>query len=113
MTTEQIAKLVAEGREHEFYTGADWKRVAAMVRKYDRNECQMCKQAGRYARGAIVHHVLHLKDRPDLALAMYNPDTGARQLITICKQCHEKEHPEALWAINEQKYQPITEEKWE
>ncbi len=113
MTTQELVGLIATGREHEFYVSGEWKRLAAMVRAYDRNECQHCKAAGRYARGKIVHHVKHLKDRPDLAMRMYDPDTGERQLITVCKKCHEQEHPEALRRAEWQENETITEERWD
>lgn len=113
MTTQELVGLIATGREHEFYTGSEWKKLAAKVRAYDRNECQHCKAAGRYARGEIVHHVKHLKERPDLALLMFDPDTGERQLITICKACHEKEHPEALQSYAARENQAITQERWD
>lgn len=113
MTVQEIAALIAAGREHEFYTGAEWKRTAAMVRQYDRDECQLCKQRGRYRRGEIVHHVKHLKARPDLALSLTEPETGARQLITVCKRCHEEQHPEALAKPKPPKWQEITQERWD
>lgn len=113
MTTQELVGLIATGREHDFYTGSAWKKMAAMVRAYDRNECQRCKAAGRYARGEIVHHVKHLKDRPDLAMRMYDPDTGERQLITVCKKCHERYHPEALQRAENEQRETITQERWD
>ncbi|MFR0798525.1 MAG: hypothetical protein ACLSHJ_07090, partial [Oscillospiraceae bacterium] len=61
----------------------------------DHFECRHCKARGRFRKGRIVHHVKHLRDRPDLALSVFDPDTGARQLETLCKACHELEHPES------------------
>ena len=113
MTMQELVGLIATGREHEFYVCGEWKRTAAMVRTYDRNECQRCKAAGRYARGVIVHLVKHLKDRPDLAMRMYDPDTGERQLITVCKKCHEQEHPEALRRAEREERDTITQERWD
>lgn len=113
MTLQELNDIIASGREHEFYTGSAWKKMAAMVRAYDRNECQLCKAAGRYARGEIVHHVKHLKDRPDLAMRLYDPDTGERQLITVCKKCHEQEHPEALLHAKSEESDTITQERWD
>jgi len=113
ITTQELIALIAAGREHEYYASGEWKRLTAQVRAYDHNECQYCKAAGRYSRGDIVHHVKHLKDRPELANMMYDPTTGERQLITICKRCHEKEHPEALQQKVKDKSSPITEERWE
>ena len=85
MTTQELVGLIATGREHEFYTGVEWKKLAAKVRAYDRNECQHCKAAGRYARGEIVHHVKHLKERPDLALLIssYSTFAGNPYLIDL------------------------------
>lgn len=113
VTIQEIAALIAAGREHEFYAGAEWKRMAAMVRQYDHGECQLCKQRGRYRRGEIVHHVKHLKERPELALSLIDPATGTRQLITVCKQCHEEQHPEALAKPKSAKRQETTKERWD
>lgn len=113
MTVEQIKRLIEDGREHEFYAGYDWQRMADKVRRYDKRECQQCKSRGRYRRGVIVHHVKHLRDRPDLAMLLFDPDTRERQLITLCKQCHEAEHPEALAAPEITKERYKTEERWD
>lgn len=113
MTTAELVTLIAAGREIEFYTGGEWKRLAEQVRAMDRHECQLCKARGRYCKGVIVHHVLHLKDRPDLAMSIYNPDTKERQLITVCKVCHEQLHPEALTAPKTINKPEITAERWD
>ena len=84
MTTQELVGLIATGREHEFYTGSEWKKLAAKVRAYDRNECQHCKAAGRYARGEIVHHVKHLKERPDLALLCGGLIFAISAALTVC-----------------------------
>lgn len=76
-----------------FYSSKAWETLSAAVRKADHYQCVLC---GSARRPLIVHHVKHLKDRPDLALSLRDPDTGERQLITVCKRCHEKLHPEAL-----------------
>lgn len=86
--------------------------MRAHVLKQHNNECQICKSKGRYRKAVIVHHVKHLKDRPDLALSVYDPDTNERQLLSVCKRCHEDLHPEAqrqYAAVSE----PITEERWD
>ena len=42
------------------------------VLQADRYECQICKaKYRRYRQADTVHHVNHLKTRPDLALEMY------------------------------------------
>lgn len=111
--TAELAELIRDGREHEFYNSRIWRNKAKEIReKLDHDECVVCRSRGRYSRGEIVHHVLHLKDRPDLALDTVDPDTGRRQLITVCKHCHEELHPEALhqWSSAE-RFE--TAERWD
>lgn len=92
----------------QFYKSALWKRKRAEVLRLDRYECQMCKEAGRYTRATTVHHVKHLKDRPDLALSMY--DGKERQLVSLCTECHNKAHPEKHKEYI--KKEPLTPERW-
>ena len=115
ITPTQLARLqqlIAAGQEDLFYSWQSWRRVRDYVRRLDHYECQRCKARGRYRHGDIVHHVKHLRERPDLALSVFDPDTGERQLLTVCKQCHEEEHPEAL-VICAPKAPPVTEERWD
>ena len=60
----------------------------------------------------IVHHVKHLRKRPDLALSIWDTDTGERQLISVCKQCHEELHPESQRQYR-RFYAPVTVERWD
>lgn len=108
----RLRRLVDAGQEARFYWWPKWQNLRAAVLRMDNYECQVCKARGRYSRGTIVHHVKHLRERPDLALSIYDPDTGARQLITVCKSCHEEEHPEALRKASSAQ-EPITEERWD
>ena len=116
MITESQLKaltgLLESGEERSFYSWTAWKRVRKKVLDLDREECQICKSKGRYSPATIVHHVNHLRDRPDLALSVWDPDTGKRNLISLCKRCHELQHPEALrkfgWAVI-----PVTTERWD
>ena len=113
MQLQRLNAWIDAGEEHRLYTGSAWKAICKEVRRIDRNECQICKHKHRrYRRGTIVHHIKHLKDRPDLALSIFDPDTGERQLILVCKQCHEDEHPEALHS-NSGKSAPVTVERWD
>lgn len=103
-----INEIVAMG--DAFYRTNVWKYKRAEVLRLDKYECQLCKVAGRYRRGTIVHHVKHLKDRPDLALSVWDGDE--RQLLTVCKTCHEALHPESFRQYV-QKKKPLTEERWD
>ena len=114
----QLRKLIEDGREAEFYSWDEWRRkLRPEVLRLDNNECQLCKARGKVRTGAsgsrmIVHHVKHLVDRPDLALSVYDPDTGERQLITVCKDCHEALHPESMRQTTPQE-PPVTTERWD
>lgn len=108
---QQLITLVQSGKEYLFYQWPEWRRIRAEVLKLDHYECQKCKaQRHRYRKASIVHHVKHLKDRPDLALDLY--DKEERQLISVCKDCHEELHPES-----QKQYKlianPVTKERWD
>lgn len=109
---DQLRRLIDAGREDAFYWWPEWEQLREDVLRLDNRECQLCKARGRYGCGTIVHHVRHLRDCPELALSVFDPDTGARQLITVCKSCHEEEHPEALRRAQAAS-PPLTEERWD
>lgn len=110
----RLQTLIDNDMPEKFYSWKTWEKKRQEVLKMDNYECQSCKRKGRYKKGYIVHHIKHLRDRPDLAMSIYDPDTGERQLETVCKQCHEDEHPEVL---QHYRYRPITEpvtnERWD
>lgn len=109
---EQLKRLIAQGREEAFYSWTEWQELRSEVLKLDRFECQNCKKAGRYRKARIVHHVKHLRDRPDLALSAVDPDDGERQLVSLCKRCHEQEHPESQRQFKKIAA-PLTIERWD
>ena len=115
ITPDKLARLtalLAAGRENVWYNSGDWAAVKAAVKQIDHNDCLICKAMGRRRAAHIVHHVRHLRDRPDLALSIYDPDTGARQLISVCKDCHEMLHPEAQRQYRP-RAAPLTPERWD
>ena len=69
---KQLAALIASGQEYKFYNWSCWLHTRAEVLKLDHYECQRCRAKGRYSRAVLVHHVKHLKDRPDLALSIWD-----------------------------------------
>ena len=110
---EKLKELVEAGTSDLFYSWKAWKRLREAVLKLDRYECQRCKnEKKRYRKATIVHHVKHLTDRPDLALSVWDQDTGERQLVSVCKQCHEELHPEAQRQF-QPVHVPITQERWD
>lgn len=113
VTQEQIREWIAGGSEQSFYVSYDWKKKRREVLELDRHECQKCKARGRYSRATMVHHVKHLRDRPDLALSAWDtrPDgTKERQLISLCDDCHAEEHPEQMRQYKPS--EPLTKERW-
>lgn len=108
----QLQKLIASGQEAQFYSWKEWLQIRPDVLKLDQGECQSCKQRGRHRAARIVHHVKHLRDRPDLALSIWDPETGERQLVSVCKRCHEELHPESRRPF-QRLYAPLTEERWD
>jgi len=81
---EEIVRLV---KEEKFYKSSAWDKKRLKILQRDNFECQICKEEGRFAPATTVHHILHLKDRPDLALDDDN-------LVSVCSVCHNREHPE-------------------
>lgn len=115
MSEAQLRRLVAllnTGHENVWYNSEPWRSTRETVLRADRYECQRCKERGRYSRAVLVHHVKHLKDRPDLALSIIDPATGERQLVSVCKRCHEELHPESQRQFFS-KEPPVTAERWD
>ena len=73
--------------DYSFYDSAAWKRKRAQVLRRDKYMCQDCKRYGRMREAVEVHHIQHLEDAPELAL-------DASNLVSLCKACHRKRHPE-------------------
>ncbi len=115
MTAEQIKRLntlIENDNADAFYSWKPWKRLRKVVLSLDNYECQLCKAKGKYRRAVVVHHVKHLKDRPDLALSIYYGEV--RQLVSVCKWCHEDLHPERTVQYRyEKKAEAVTEERWD
>lgn len=109
----QLVGLIQAGREARFYDWPEWQAVREEVLRLDKRECVLCRQRRhRYRPAKIVHHVKHLRDRPDLALSVTDPDTGERQLVSVCKKCHEELHPESQRQFR-QRCPPLTPERWD
>lgn len=109
----QLQGMVQNGTSDLFYRWPEWERTRAAVLSLDHHECQLCKTRHRYRKAVIVHHVQHLKDRPDLALSITDPDTGSRQLISLCRACHELQHPERVVPAPGPRADPVTPERWD
>ena len=108
----RLQKLIDEGRPQAFYSWRSWRdHIRPQVLKLDRFECYYCRKPLNHGR-AIVHHVQHLTQAPELALSIYTP-AGERQLVSCCKACHEARHPEALRLEIRKPAEPLTAERWD
>ncbi len=94
-----IRNLIQSDNLILFYKSEDWQEVKGEVLEELHYECQHCLKRGRYTRADVVHHVNHVRNRPDLALSKYYTDKDGkqqRQLVPLCDACHAFEHPEKL-----------------
>lgn len=108
---EKLKAFIENDNADAFYSWKAWKHLREMVLKLDNYECQMCKAKGKFKRAEIVHHVKHVKDRPDLALSIW--DGEERQLVSVCKRCHEELHPERTIQYQYKQKEMLTKERWD
>lgn len=105
---KKLLQAIENGREDIFYNSRTWRKKRLEILERDKYECQMCKELGRVGKGETVHHIKHLKDRPDLGLADSN-------LITVCYAHHNELHPEKQRqgkAKGKDKDKFVNEERW-
>ena len=80
-------------KSNPFYHTPAWRRARAAALARDHGMCCDCMdrfRAGygiRPRRADMVHHIIPLEQRPDLALQLDN-------LRSLCSQCHNENHPE-------------------
>lgn len=112
-TTEQIKKMIAKDDVHKFYNDYYWRKISHEIISEQHGECQICKSSGRYGKGVITHHVNHLRDNPELAYSRYYiaaDGSRKRNLIAVCKRCHEALHHRGQYKKINQRYK--NEEQW-
>lgn len=100
---KELLKAIRAGDTSKFYKSSEWINKRKDIIKRDNKECQRCKANGGYHETECVHHVKHLRDRPDLALTDSN-------LISLCYTCHNEVHPEKLHHSDKTKFK--NEERW-
>jgi 5-methylcytosine-specific restriction endonuclease McrA len=80
-----LVVLIREDKLKKFYDCAKWRKLRQRAIIRDNNECQMCKQQGKYHNVNNVHHIKEVKHRPDLALDLDN-------LVCLCIDHHNEVH---------------------
>jgi gp54 protein len=93
---------VNRSKRRKFYKSAAWLRKRKEIVDRDNNECQLCKSNGYATVGQMtaldVHHKEHLEDNWQRRLDNDN-------LITLCRSCHNLQHPEKLKEFNSDVHQ--------
>lgn len=115
-----IKKLIEENKLYKFYKSKYWKGdkdtkgLKNEVLEEQRNECQicLCKSPKVVTKANTVHHVQFVRKHPSLALSRYYTYNGKqyRNLIAVCKECHNKLHPEKNKSNVVAKF--VNEERW-
>lgn len=102
-----IEELIREGQLWKFYKSKSWIELKEEVLKENHYECAECRRLGKITRYDVdedgnkklistVHHVQFVRKHPALALSKTYNFGGKtyRNLIPVCKACHNKLHPE-------------------
>ena len=120
-TEEWIRSLIQKDELWRFYKSKEWIALKNKILKENHYECAECRKHGVITRHddggrllSTVHHVCHVTDHPELALSEWYKDysTGQleRNLIPVCKACHNKLHPEKIKRVNQDKF--VNDERW-
>lgn len=120
---QYIESLIANDELWRFYKTKEWITLKNHVLDEFNHECYICKRNGiikRYdidANGnkkliSTVHHNQFVRKHPELSLSEFYVYNGKqyRNLIPVCKACHNKIHSEKGGAKSSKKF--TNEERW-
>lgn len=81
-----INQLIKDDQLWKFYKSREWSGRSGYaglkeeVLREQHYECQPCKERGIITRADTVHHVMHVREHPELALSRWYVDArGVRQ----------------------------------
>lgn len=107
-------KEIINGNTNKFYNSTDWEIVREKVLERDNYECQFFSgkwNDGKHLpskivpiRATMVHHIIPIKVRPDLALDMNN-------MISLSFEAHEIIEERNRWSFRKKK-KILTVERW-
>ena len=119
-----INNLIEQKELWKFYKTKEWIQLRDRILEANHNECEICKRNGiikRYDEDEqgkkhlikTVHHVQFVRKHPALALSEYYYYKGEkkRNLIVVCKACHNRLHPEKR-KNNRNSSSYMNEERW-
>lgn len=81
----------------DFYKTQRWKNKRERILRRDGYLCRECKRFGKMVQATEVHHIKHADEYPELIWVDDN-------LISLCKGCHNKKHPEKGTASRRARY---------
>lgn len=91
-----IRELIDQDALWKFYKSKEFVKLKDGILKKQHYECQVCREQGIITKADTVHHIQYVRSHPELALSEYYNDNGQqkRNLIAVCKSCHNKIHTE-------------------
>lgn len=91
-----INELIEKDELWRFYKSKEFMRLKEEVLKEQHYECQICKERGVITKADTVHHIQYVRKHPELALSKTYTYIGRehRNLIAVCRSCHNKVHKE-------------------
>ncbi len=105
---------IAKGNVMAFYKSTDWKIIREKRLKIDKYTCQFFlgkwndgihfPEHIKIVRANTVHHIIPIKERPDLALDINN-------MVSLSFEAHEIIEERHRWTWRKKK-KPITKEMW-
>ena len=105
-----IRQKNGSGLRNPSWENITMSRKNGIITRYDINK------DGERKLISTVHHVCHVRQRPDLALSRTYKDyvTGEElpNLIPVCKACHNKLHPEKIFRETQSDHFMNTERWW-
>ena len=113
MTADDIRRWYAEGKGYTFYHSHEWQALKRQILYEQHGECEWCRERGIITPAETVHHVMHVREHPELALSRtYRDRDGVehKNLIALCHDCHDKAHGRMRYQDRKKKF--LTEEKW-
>lgn len=107
-----INELIEAKELWKFYKSKEFRHLKEEVLREQHYECQECKKRGKINKADTVHHVQFVRKYPALALSKYYTHNGKqyKNLIAVCKSCHNKLHPEKHKIRENNKF--INKERW-
>ena len=108
-----INSCIAADKMYRFYKTKEWIELKNKILEEEHFECEICREAGKYKRAYLVHHVRFVRKYPHLALSKYYTYKGKRykNLLALCNDCHEKIHDRNSFK-NSTKEKFKNEERW-